>query len=107
MNIDEFKKVNKPSKRKSRLDVIHLELVKLKEDGYSLSDMVKFAVANGIDIKPQAISQFLKRRETTKEATRQLSEQPTKEVTEVKTEQRTTETKPTLKELMKLTKNRD
>jgi hypothetical protein len=81
VDADEFLKTTKPRKRLSKIEPYYQELLKLEDRNCTFKVMQEFLSQNGVTVSENAISIFLKRRKTTKEATRQLSEQPTKEKT--------------------------
>ncbi|MDY0122841.1 hypothetical protein [Sulfurimonas sp.] len=59
MNIEEFKKKNKP-KRASSLKEFEGEILELKNDNYSLKSIVQFLKKNGVITTFQNVSKFLK-----------------------------------------------
>jgi hypothetical protein len=89
VDANDFLKTATPRIRRSDIEPFYPELLKLKDRNCTLKVMQEFLSQNGVTVSVGAISKFIKRRVTTKEATRQLSEQPTKE----KIEKPETETK--------------
>ena len=62
MDLNEFRQKNTPGHRRSRLDPYLAEILQLRTDGYSLSQIRVFLQARGVTTSNQNLAGFIARR---------------------------------------------
>lgn len=61
MKLDEFMVAVAPAKQRSKLKAHHAEIVKLREQGYTLDQVCDFLARNGVITTPSNVASYLRR----------------------------------------------
>ena len=61
MNLDEFMVAVEPAKQRSKLKPHHADIVKLREQGYTLDQVCEFLARNAVITSPSNVASYLRR----------------------------------------------